>query len=92
MRGLLCIEWLGFLDQHNWDIVADLIEKSAAIANQSVLRAVQVNIALALRARQYFQQFRFNGHFMLRWGFTMAAVAYCSRRLIALLVLIDNCL
>jgi hypothetical protein len=85
MRGLLFADGLGFFDQHDRDIIADFIDQLAVFAYQTILRTVQVDIALAFGACQNFQQFGFQAHFFISvevfslWQLQIAADKTCSQ-------------
>ena len=55
----------GLIDQHDRNIVFDLIEKFAVFAHEAVGDVVQMKLALALRTGQYVQQFFANSHYPL---------------------------
>jgi hypothetical protein len=59
---ILVPDGLGFLDQHDGDIVANLVTQSAVVTDQTVLTLVQINITFALGADQNVQQVLGNGH------------------------------
>src|SRR5208337_5373013 len=53
---------LGFLDQHDWNVIAHRILESASGADQAVLLVVEMQVALAFRARQDVEQFLTQRH------------------------------
>src|ERR1700685_4734958 len=53
---------LGFLDQHDWNVIAHRIHESARAADQAVLLLVEMQVALAFRARQDVEQFLTQRH------------------------------
>jgi hypothetical protein len=49
---LFPLVWKGFIDQHDGDVVFDLVDQAARITDKPVPGPIQDNITLALRARQ----------------------------------------
>src|SRR5450830_1134274 len=58
----LCVEMLRLVDEHDRDLVPDLIKQTAPLADKAVFRPTQAQLTLALRARQYLQQFLTDSH------------------------------
>src|ERR1700723_470444 len=52
----------GFLDQHDRNVVAHGVLQSARVADQAVLLVVEMQVALAFRARQDVEQFLTQRH------------------------------
>src|SRR5271156_5389257 len=52
----------GFLDQHDWNVIAHRILESARAAHQAVLLVIEMQIALAFRAREDVEQFLTQRH------------------------------
>jgi hypothetical protein len=53
IRSLFSLVRKGFVNQHDRDIVLDLVDQATGLADQPVPGPVQDNVALALGARQY---------------------------------------
>jgi hypothetical protein len=53
---------LRFVDQHNGDVVSDLVKQLALVTDQPVSRFVQINVPLALGACQDVKQFFTDRH------------------------------
>jgi hypothetical protein len=54
-----------FIDKHNGNIIFNFIQQLTMITDESSLGVIQVNVALAFRACQNFQQFFTDGHWVL---------------------------
>src|SRR5580704_11622806 len=55
-------DWFGFLDQHDWNVIAHRILEFARAADQTVLLVIEMQVALAFRARQDVEQFLTQRH------------------------------
>jgi hypothetical protein len=53
--GIGIIEFNGFVDQHNRDIIYDLIKQPTFFTDQSGAVFIELNSSFALRAGKYFQ-------------------------------------
>jgi hypothetical protein len=60
-----------FVDEHDGDIVLDLIKQPAPVADQPVLRVIETDLSLALGASQDIQEFLTDGHFSSFTGETL---------------------
>lgn len=50
------------VDEHDGDIVFDFIQQLAFVADEPVALFIQVDVTLALRAGEYFEEFLADGH------------------------------
>ena len=49
-KGRPSVDGFGLVDEHDRDIIPDLVEEFAFIANESILRVIQINISFAFWA------------------------------------------
>src|SRR5262245_48372698 len=52
----LTLKWFCLIYQHNWNVVAHLVDEFARVADELVLVGPVLQLALALRAHQYLQE------------------------------------
>jgi hypothetical protein len=64
----LLLQGFCLINQHDRDIVSNLIEEFAAVTDKTVLRIVQINISLAFWAGKDIQQILTDRHRILLLG------------------------
>jgi hypothetical protein len=62
LSRLFLVNRLGFINEHDGNIILYLIEKLAIVANQPVPGIIQMNIPFAFGACQYVEQFLADRH------------------------------
>jgi hypothetical protein len=59
------IDGFRLIDKHNGNIILNFIQQPALVTDKSILGVIQMDVALAFRACQYFQQFLTDRHWIL---------------------------
>ena len=69
------IQWFCLVNQHDGDVILDLIQQFALITDKPVFRFRQIDIPLALGARQNIQQLLTYGHFSLLYALSFLRIS-----------------